>query len=114
MTTAQRTRNGRQPDPTPLEPLAVETIPVEPTAGPLAGRHLRMRLPSVSWLIAHKRGLAGGDMAIEWYEEIVDAVETHDLGRDVRRLPPRQVLDIGRAWVDAIKDLAHPPTSGSS
>lgn len=94
--------------------LAIETVDVRPTEGALVGHWLRMRFPSARWFIQQKRGFTSDDdNAIAYYEEILDAIEEHDLGRDPAGLPARYVLDIGRAWMAAIRDLAVPPTTGS-
>jgi hypothetical protein len=69
-----------------------------------------MRRPSVRFLIAWRRG----DLTDEvLWEEVVDAIIDHDLGRDPDRLTSRQVNAIGTAWLDAMKDAAVPPASGT-
>lgn len=93
----------------PLPPIEVPLLTVRPT-GRLAGRTLRMRYPSVGFLIARRRGQASDEV---WWAELVDAIEEHDLGRDPAKLPPSLVNAIGTAWVDAMTEEAVPPPSGS-
>lgn len=88
-----------------LAPIAVVLLTVHP-AGALAGRTLRMRYPSVGFLIAQRRGVARDP---EWWAEVVDAIEEHDLGREPESLPAAVVNEIGVAWVAAMKERAVPP-----
>lgn len=90
---------------TALDPVPVFLLTVNPS-GALAGRTLRMRYPSVGFLIAQRRGIAKDP---EWWEEVIDAIEEHDLGRTPESLPAAIVDEIGVAWVAAIKERAIPP-----
>lgn len=95
--------------PDELGPIALPTIEVRPD-GPMAGRTLRMRYPSVRLWIANQRG----DVSrILMFEEILLAIEEHDFGHDPASLPPIWITAIGDAWMDAIKDTAIPPVTGS-
>lgn len=95
------------PDPS-LPPVDVPLLVVHP-GGPLKGRTLLMHLPSVRWWIANERGLTD---AVGFWEEVVTAIEQHDLGRDVETLPPAYITLISNAWVKALTELALPPASG--
>lgn len=90
---------------TALGPAPVYLLTVHPS-GAFAGRTLRMRYPSIGFLAAQRRGIAGD---VEWYEEVVDAIEEHDLERDPYSLPIAAVNEIGLAWVAAMKERAVPP-----
>ena len=88
-----------------LAPVPVYLLTVHPSGG-LAGRTLRMRYPSVGFLIAQRRGKAKDP---DWWEEVIDAIEEHDLGRTPESLPADVVDEIGVAWVKAMKERAVPP-----
>lgn len=93
------------------EPIELETLEVKP-GGTLAGRTIQMRWPSVRFLITQRReGLLTNEAL---WEEIVDAIVSHDLDREPERLPARQIVAIGNAWLQALKDHAVPPPPGSS
>lgn len=91
-------------------PVEFETLDVRPKGRGLGGHVLQMRRPSVRFLIAWKRGQADDET---YWEEIVDAILSHDLDRDPDRLTAAQVAEIGSAWLDAMKDAAVPPASGT-
>ena len=91
-------------------PVEFETLEVRPKGRGLGGHTLLMRRPSVRFLIAWKRGNADDEV---YWEEIVDAIISHDLDRDPDRLTAAQVNAIGTAWLDAMKDAAVPPASGT-
>jgi len=91
-------------------PIEIPTLLVAPTEGPLAGRTIRMRYPSTRYWMANERGQADN---VAFYEEILDAIEDHDLGRDPASLPPGLVVTIGQAWTAALKAVAVPPTNGT-
>ena len=93
------------PAPGDPEPVELELLTVEP-GGRLAGRTLHMRYPSVGFLIAQRRGEADDE---RYWAELLDAIESHDLGRDPESLPAREVNAIGRAWISAMKERAVPP-----
>lgn len=104
MTDEPETTAPADAEPAALEPVELELLTVRPKA-PLAGRTLRMRRPSVGFWIAMKRKAVDDET---FWEEIVDAIEDHDLGRDPAKLPPRAVNAIGEAWLEAMKEAAVP------
>jgi hypothetical protein len=91
--------------PAELEPIELRTLEVRPGEN-LEGHVLRMRFPSARFLIAQRRGVASD---VEYWEEILDAIEEHDLGQDPDRLPAREVNLIGIAWTRALREAAVPP-----
>lgn len=92
-----------------LDPIEVPTLDVRPN-GAMAGRTIRMRYPSVRLWIASERGQL--DNTLMW-EEILGAIESHDLGRDPASLRPTMITDIGEAWMEAVRQEAIPPTTGN-
>ena len=94
-----------------VAPVTFDTLTVRPKGQGLSGHTLEMRYPSVRFLIANKRGEAGDE---EYWEELLDAVISHDLDRDPERLTARQVNAIGLAWIEAMKEAAVPPVSGET
>jgi hypothetical protein len=96
--------------PPELGPIEVPTLTVKLETGPLAGRTLQMHYPSTRFWIAQERGNL--DNPLLW-QETLDAIEEHDLGRDPGTLPPTMVFAIMRAWLAALKAVALPPKTGS-
>ena len=93
-----------------MDPIEVPTLLVEPDSGPLAGRHITMRYPSVRFWIAQERGELDNPRL---WEETLDAIEEHDLGREPDSLPPAYIVALMREWLAALKAAALPPESGS-
>ena len=101
---------AEQLDPETPGPVEFDTLEVSPKGRGLGGHTLTMRRPSVRFLIAWKRGQADDET---YWEEILDAIITHDLDREPDRLTAAQVNAVGSAWLDAMKDAAVPPASGT-
>lgn len=92
------------------DPVTFDTLEVRPRHRGLTGHVLHMRHPSVRFLIAQRRGTADD---AEYWEEIIDAITEHDLDRDPSTLTAPMVNAIGLAWIEAMKDAALPPASGT-
>jgi hypothetical protein len=90
--------------------VVLDLIEVRPK-GKLDGHVLRMRKPSVRLYIAQRRGTLEN---VDLYEEVLDAIAEHDFDRDPDRLPPLYIVEIGNAWMDAVRESALPPVSGAS
>jgi hypothetical protein len=112
--TAEPTIEASDAPPPRLRIADEDLVDVRPTSGLIAGHHLRMRKPSIRWYLAHRRGFGADQMAEVWYEEIADAIEEHDLGRDPLTLPAKYILAIGQEWMAAATDRAVDPTTGPS
>ena len=91
-------------------PVEFDTLKVRPKGRGLGGHTLTMRRPSVRFLIRWRRGQANTET---YWEEILDAILSHDLDRDPDRLTAAHINAIGSAWIDAMKDAAVPPASGT-